>query len=228
MGSAREFEVAANSRIFHGLNQPEIEEVLKRATRTYVRPYTQVCNEGEPATAFFLILDGEVKYCRSLKDGRDVLIRMLSKDDCFGLGSFVRKGLLYLGTAETTTFCDILRWSQADIRRLSHQYPQLQENAIAAVLGYLGEYSHRHAALVSETATMRLARALIDLAQSVGRPSPAGVEIKVSNDNLGALADVGRFTTSRTVAEWNKKKLIHKKRNSIQLIAPEALIAESA
>jgi hypothetical protein len=36
---------------------------------------------------------------------------------------------------------------------------------------------------------------------------------------------VSRFTTSRTVAEWSKRKVIRKQRNSITLVAPEGLIA---
>jgi CRP-like cAMP-binding protein len=96
---------------------------------------------------------------------------------------------------------------------------------MSIVLRYVGEFSRRHAALVEETAQMRLAHVLVDLADRIGKPSSKGVDIRVSNDDLGALADVSRFTTSRTVAEWSKRKVIRKQRNSITLVAPEGLIA---
>lgn len=211
--------------IFHGLEREAIETVLQKGTRTYVRPHTHVCTEGEPANAFFLILQGELKYCRASGNGKEILIALLSKDDCFGLGSFIRKTQRYLGTAETVTFCDILRWSQSEILHLAHQYPQLAENAMFIVMRYLAEYSRRHLALVEQTAQMRLAHVVVDLANRMGKPSSHGIDVRVSNDDLGALADVSRFTTSRTVADWGKRKVIKKQRNSITLIAPEGLIA---
>jgi CRP-like cAMP-binding protein len=222
---ARQYEnVGITSPIFRGFDRKVIDAVLQNATRTYVRPYTHLCTEGEPATAFFLILDGELKYCRSTGGGKEILIAILSKDDCFGLGSFTRKRQQYLGTAETLTFCDILRWSQQEILHLSQRFPQLAENAMHIVMRYLAEYSRRHAALVEDTAQMRLAHAVADLANRIGKPSSHGIDVRVSNDDLGALADVSRFTTSRTVADWNKRKVIKKQRNSITLIAPEGLV----
>jgi CRP-like cAMP-binding protein len=215
----------SNCPIFAGLSHENVEELLKKATRLYVRPCSHICDEGEPASSFFLILEGQVRYCRATTDGREILIRMLAKEEVFGLGSFVRKGLRYLGTAESIGHCDILKWHEADIRHFAEEYPRLQENALAIVLTYLGEYSQRHASLVNETAQMRLARSLIDLAQRMGKPTPHGVEVQVSNEDLGALADVSRFTTSRTVAEWSKRKLIKKKRNAISVIAPDGLVA---
>jgi CRP-like cAMP-binding protein len=225
MTKARQYEHAGiASPIFHGMEREAVESVLQKGTRTYVRPHTHVCTEGEPAAAFFLILEGELKYCRATGGGKEILIGLLSKDDCFGLGSFVRKTWRYLGTAETVTFCDIVRWSQSEILHLSHQFPQLADNAMHIVMRYLAEYSRRHAALVEQTAQMRLAHVVLDLASRIGKPTSHGIEVRVSNDDLGALADVSRFTTSRTVADWSKRRVIKKQRNSITLVAPEGLV----
>jgi CRP-like cAMP-binding protein len=65
---------------------------------------------------------------------------------------------------------------------------------------------------------------MIDLANRIGTPAPNGVDIKINNEDLGALADVSRFTVSRTMARWQKRHVIEKNRNHVVLIAPEGII----
>ena len=217
--------ISTEARIFSGLSHPAIEAIMERAVRASVRPYTPLCHAGQEAIWFYLILKGQVKYCRPAENGVEILIHVLSKNECFGLGTFQGAPIPYLGTAETMTFCEILKWRHADIVHLTQRFPLLGQNALAIVLRYLAEYSSRHASLVAESGTTRLARVLIDLANRIGTPSPEGVDVPITNEDLGALADVSRFTVSRTMSRWRNRKLIKKNRNHVVLMAPDGLVS---
>lgn len=219
---------AAKSRIFAGMDPDTVEKVLARAVRSSVRPYTQLCRAGEEASWFCLVLKGQVKYCRTIDDGTEILVRILSANECFGMGTFVPEPQPYMGTAETMTFCEILKWRASDILALAKAYPLLAQNALAIVLAYLADYSVRHAALVSESGSSRLARVLIDLANRIGVPDPnkEGIDVRITNEDLGALADVSRFTVSRTMSHWQHRHLIEKNRNHVIVRVPEGLLPQ--
>jgi CRP-like cAMP-binding protein len=218
---------STKSQIFSGLSESAIESVLARAMRISVRPYTQLCRAGERASWFYVILHGQVKYCRTIDDGTEILVRVLSANECFGMGTFVAEAPPYLGTAETMTFCEILKWRAADILTLASTHHRLAQNALAIVMNYVADYSTRHAALVSESSTARLARVLIDLATRVGVPGEHGVDVRITNEDLGSLADVSRFTVSRTMSRWQKRHLIAKNRNHVAVLVPEGLLARA-
>jgi CRP-like cAMP-binding protein len=193
-----------------------------------VRPYTQLCRAGESASWFYVVLKGQVKYCRTIDDGTEILVRIVSANECFGIGTFIPDPQPYLGTAETMTFCDVLKWRASDVLSLARTYPQLSQNALAIVLNYLADYSVRHAALVSESGASRLARVLIDLANRIGVPEKEGVDVRITNEDLGALADVSRFTVSRTMSRWQNRHLIEKNRNHVVVRVPEGLLQPAA
>ena len=211
-------------QIFAGLPITAVNGVLARALRTSVRPYTQLCRAGESPSWFFVVLQGQVKYSRAIDDGTEIVLRILSRNECFGMGSFVPDPQPYLGTAETLTFCEILKWRSSDVLSLTREHHRLSQNALAIVLAYLADYSARHAALVSESGTSRIARVLIDLANRIGVPADEGVDVRVTNEDLGALADVSRFTVSRTMSRWQDRHLISKNRNHVVVRVPEGLL----
>jgi len=100
------------------------------------------------------------------------------------------------------------------------------ENGLHIGLEYLRGYVERHIALVTKTAEQRLAETLTRLSHQSGAVRPEGVEIQATNEQLGALADTSPFTASRVLTEWARKGIISKKRGSVLLHAPEALMID--
>jgi CRP/FNR family transcriptional regulator, cyclic AMP receptor protein len=100
------------------------------------------------------------------------------------------------------------------------------ENGLRIAFDYLRNYIERHVALATETAVERLAKTLLKLGHQTGKIHPDGVEIRATNDELSALADISRFTASRALSDWVRAGTISKGRGRILLHAPEALIID--
>ncbi len=131
-----------------------------------------------------------------------------------------------MGSAQTIEPCEIYRWSHFEVRRLAHSYPQLAENALRIALRYLTEFADRHKNFATRTAEQRLAGTLLNLAQRAGRQYPGGVQVDVTNEQLGSLADVGMFTASRTLKKWERAGAIGKLRGRVLVKAPEKLLTD--
>jgi CRP-like cAMP-binding protein len=93
-------------------------------------------------------------------------------------------------------------------------------------LGYLQGYLRRHIGLVAKTAEERLAQTVLRLADKSGEVHPDGIEIRATNDELGAFADVSPFTVSRVLRKWVRGGILSKGRGRVRLYAPEALMID--
>ena len=129
-----------------------------------------------------------------------------------------------MATAEAVSDCEVLAWEHPVIRKFVSLYPQLGENALRIALGYLRTYVERHVGLVTETAAGRLAETMLRLGDQSGQIHPEGIEIRATNDELAALADISRFTASRLLSHWVRAGTVSKGRGRILLLEPEALM----
>src|SRR5579885_2644508 len=93
-----------------------------------------------------------------------------------------------------------------------------------AVLSYIAEYSDRHLRLVADSAAHRLARTVSDLGMRSGKPVSDGVELDIKNEYLSSLADVGLYTASRLLKEWERRGALRKGRGKILIRQPEMLL----
>ncbi len=152
---------------------------------------------------------------------------MLTPFECFGLGTLLPAPLHYLGTAEAVIASEVVKWDHAEIIRAADTHPEIRTNALRITLQFLGILSDRHSALFEGDASHRLAHVLIDLGRRGGGIHPEGIDVHITNEHLGALADVSRFTASRVLSDWSKKGVITKRREAVLIHSPEALLADS-
>jgi CRP-like cAMP-binding protein len=76
-------------------------------------------------------------------------------------------------SAKTVSECEFMVWDHATIRRLAKAYPLLNENGLRLALHYLNAYMNRHVSIISKSAELRLAEALVHLATEAGEVQPA-------------------------------------------------------
>jgi CRP/FNR family transcriptional regulator, nitrogen oxide reductase regulator len=210
--------------LFDGLPEVEASRLLAVSAARTFRSGAVLCRQGEPAASMFLVRNGRVKFVRSTANGHDVIIRWLGPGDCFGIGSLVAGPVCYMGTAQATGEGRLYRWDADTIQEAAASSPRLAQNALRIVLRYFKEFGDRHLALLSASAEHRLARTLTRLGATTGRILPTGVEIDITNRDLGSLADVGIYTVSRQLGHWARHGHLVKHRQRILVRHPEALL----
>ena len=82
-----------------------------------------------------------------------------------------------------------------------------------------------HIGVVSYTARQRLAEVLITLARTVGQETTSGVTLDITNEELADAANVTVFTASRLISEWQRTRVLVKRRGKILLQSPDWLLS---
>ncbi len=225
MVNSRSATIATLSSSFLvGLERPAADAILAAARIHRISAKNNISSEGSRATRLFLVQSGRARFYHLTKQGELVLLAWLGPGDVIGLVAIVKSPLCYMATAEAISDCEVLAWEHSVIRNLASLHPLLAENALRISLGYLRTFIDRHTGLVTKTAEERLAKILVRLSDQSGRFHPEGIEIRATNDELGALADISPFTASRVLNNWVHAGVVSKRRGRVLLHAPEALM----
>ncbi len=214
------------SNLLVGLEQPARRSILAAAQIRRISAKQNIVTVGDRATHLFLLQSGRVRFYHLTKQGRLVLLGWLVPGNVIGLVAMLENPFPYMATAEATSDCELLAWERSVIRKLVSRHPRLKENGLRIALGYLRNYVKRHIGLVTKTAEERLAETLLRLGDQSGKVRPDGIEIRATNDQLGALADISPFTASRVLSNWVRAGAVSKRRGRVLLHAPEALMTD--
>jgi CRP-like cAMP-binding protein len=214
----------SGSALLAGLGDDAVQTLVAAAQVRRLGPNVMLIAEGQPADHLFLIKTGNARFYRVTRTGEDITLLWLVLGDIVGLGSLLGEHTTYLANAETMSPCELIVWDRVRIRSFAAVHPKILENGMGVSLGYLRNNLERHADLATESPEIRVARSLQHLADRIGRVHGAGIEIDVSNEHLGSLADVSRFTASRVLARWARSGKVSKQRGRVILHSPDALI----
>jgi CRP-like cAMP-binding protein len=118
-----------------------------------------------------------------------------------------------------------LVWDRTTIRRLVEHYPRLLENALLGASDFVAWHLASHISLACYTARQRLAQVLVTLARTVGQEAPGGVTLDISNEELANAANITPFTTSRLISDWQRNRVLTKRRGKVLLRSPERLFS---
>ena len=215
-----------NSSLLAGISQENLEKILSAAENRQITRKQIIVNAGDAGEHLFLLRRGHARYYRTTKQGDEIVLRWLVPGDTFGLRTLLKNPPSYVGSAEALSNGEVLVWTHAKVQKLAALYPQLEENALRILLQYLRNYADRHIRLVSKSAEERLADVLLILEHKQGQVHGSGVELEITNEQLSALADISRFTTSRLLSKWHRKGIISKQRAKVVIRTPEYLVMD--
>jgi CRP-like cAMP-binding protein len=142
----------------------------------------------------------------------------------FGGATFLSKPTEYRVSTEAVNNNRVLIWNRSTIRSLCVRYPRLLENALLIAYDYFVVYRSLLISATCQTARQRLAQALGNLANGIGRKVTEGIEINIRNEELANEANITIFTTSRLLNEWQRKGVLTKSRGKVVVRSPEGLM----
>jgi CRP-like cAMP-binding protein len=211
------------SQLLDGLHPPHRKTVLSSATQHRFAANSVVTNQGNPADHFFLLMKGHARYFFVTDDGKKLLLRWLGPGDCFGGRTILSSRTSYLVSTEMITDSLVLTRDRTTIRALVERFPRLLENALLTASDYVTWHLAAHIGLVCYSARQRVAHVLVSLGRTIGKETPGGITLDVTNEELANAANVTPFTTSRLISEWQRSGALVKRRGKVLLRSPERL-----
>jgi len=208
------------------LDEQALSKVVGAAQTRRANAGQTLLTAGQRPKHLVMLTSGRASYHKVTKSGDEIVLHILTRGDVVGLACLLAKPHLSTVGANALSDCDLVSWNHRTIRDLAETYPVIVENSLEIVLRYLECYVDRHSRLVSGVAEERLALTLLDLAERTGRVRFDGIEIETTNDQLGSLSDLSRFTTSRLLSRWRRAGTISKERGKVIVHDPESLAVD--
>jgi DNA-binding response OmpR family regulator len=193
--------------------------ILQRKLRQ-VKKKQVIYYEGDPVAGIYLVVHGQVKTIKLSPEGRELMTAIYTDDQYFGLTSLLLN-VPYMESAEAiedTTLCLLPKeaWEE-----LLNQYPEISRQFIRILSNNLLEREEQLMQLAYFSVRKRLAEVLLRLYKQ-GEPL-ANAAIKVSRDNLAALAGMATETVSRILSDFKEEKIIERKGSLIWIMNLELL-----
>ena len=198
-------------------NKNGLEALTQAITQRKIRLIKKkqvIYYEGDAVTGIYLVVKGKIKTIKLSEEGRQLLTGIYQDDQYFGIPAL----LLNEPSAETaeamedTTICLLPKDILED---LLNQYPDIAREFIKILSNNLLDKEEQLMQLAYHSVRKRLAQVLIRLSK---QESADPLVLKVSRDNLAALAGMATETVSRILSDFKDEAIIERKGSQIQIL----------
>ncbi len=163
--------------------------------------------QGDPADTVFYIHRGKVKVTVVSEQGKEAIVAIRGPDEFCGEGALTGKPRR-LSSAHAMTECEIVRLEKEAIVRLLHQEPEFVDYFLHHLLTRTAKVEADLVDQLFNSSEMRLARALLLLANYGGDVGPEPLPIKVNQETLAELIGTTRSRVNLFMNKFRKLGLI--------------------
>lgn len=202
------------SALFSGLSKRECEEIAACSrARTFARDELLFL-QGQPVRNMIVLQSGSVKHTQLSSGGNEVLLWMSGKGDPVGVHAEAM-ACNHTCSARAMEQCRAIVWEYSRLQAVLERFPQVRKNISRILEGRLQELQERFREVATEKVAMRLARTLLRLLKQVGKPSPEGIQVSLSREELAQMTGTTLFTISRVLCRWAEQGFVQPRRESV-------------
>src|SRR6202051_2322518 len=166
-----------------------------------------VYSQGDPADSVFYIHTGKVKVTVVSTLGKEAIVAIRGPDEFCGEGS-ISGAPLRLATAITMSTCKIIRLETETVVRLLHENQEFADYFLDHLLTRTARVEADLVDQLFNSSEMRLARALLLLANYANDLGQEPIPVKVNQETLAALIGTTRPRVSVFMNKFRKMGLI--------------------
>ena len=188
-----------------------LQDFLNAGELAWFRKGEVLVNEGDLGADVFLLLEDCVKATARLDEGKQALLAVRVGGDIVGEIAVLDGGV----RTATVSTCghgpvSAVRLGQDDLRRLLGCHPDAAVSLASAVSRKLRAATRLRIDITGCPAKVRMARALLEMAEDYGHPGIRGILIGVNltRIELGSLVGAGPSTAERALRELRESGLI--------------------
>jgi CRP-like cAMP-binding protein len=218
-------ELLERIELFQGLDSDALAAVVQTAHIHSVPSGSCFFFQGDPATRFYVLIEGRVRLTQVTAEGQQVILRFITPGE--GMGIVAALGaMLYPASAEALDACRALTWEGVAVAALMEQYPRLALNGMRLLAQRVREFQDRLRELATERVERRVARMLLRLARQSGHKVAAGIliDLPLSRQNLAEMTGTTLYTVSRILSQWEAQGLVETGRERVVIRRPHGLV----
>jgi CRP-like cAMP-binding protein len=160
--TAGDLQIITRLAVFRGLKSETVQHIIAPATAVMLRPHELIMRQDDPATAFFIVIDGWVKLYRSTSAGDETVIEMMTKGDSFA-EAVAFTGNRYIATAEAVSTARVGRIPADHLVRCIRGSPDIALAMIASISQHMHHLVQQVEQLKAQSGVQRVAEFLASL-----------------------------------------------------------------
>ena len=167
--SPADLVIASQIPVFSGLKPDVLEVLMAQARVVNLRPGSMLFRQGEPATSFFIIVDGWIKLYRITPAGDEAVLNVFAKGQSFAEAVTLTSGR-YPATASAVASTRVIMIPADHVIDCIRKMPEVAIAMIASTSQHLHLMVSRIEQLTAQSGTQRVADFLISLTPCIKGP----------------------------------------------------------
>ena len=160
-----DLQIITRVAVFRGLKPETVQHIIAPATVVVLRPHELIMRQDDPATAFFIVIEGCVKLYRNNLSGDETVIEIMTKGDSFA-EALAFTGNRYLATAEAVSKARVGRIPADHIVRCIRESPDIALGMIASISQHMHQLVQQVEQLKAQSGVQRVAEFLGSLSRA--------------------------------------------------------------
>ena len=216
--------VLERNLLFRGLLPATLEQIARLCTRRTYERDAVIFSQSDPGDALYGVVTGRVRISASSSGGREVFLNIMEPGDTFGEIALL-DGRPRTASASATAPSELLIVTRERFLGLLAREPRLADHLLRLLCARLRWVSGfaEESALLSVPA--RLARRLLSLGKLHGHETEAGIELKVSQDEMARFLGLSRQIVNQYLQTWKAQRWVDLGRGRIMILNGRALEA---
>ncbi|MCC6185061.1 MAG: Crp/Fnr family transcriptional regulator [Acidimicrobiia bacterium] len=207
------------------LNRKARSELDRMGTRRTFAAGTTILAEGELAGRVGILREGLVKLTSSQTDGYRTVLALRGVGELLGEMSAI-DGRPRSASVDALVRCSVQLVSAEEFVRFVGSHPSASMAVMRTLVARLRESDHHRVQFASDGVPRRLARRLLQLADSHGRVADdcsIDISLPFTQDDLAGTVSASRDAVARALKDWRALGLITTGRRRITLVDPAGL-----
>lgn len=194
-----------------------LETLLEKSRTRKLKKKQTIYHQGDDPHFLMYVIKGKVRGFLYHDDGRELVTEIYREGDFFGYEPLLIRQP-YSHSSETLEDSVIAQISKDDFKELLHRKPSIASKFLKILSGELVHKDQQLLGLAYDSVRKKVANALVSVAEStISDPDEDHCLIRISRDNLSALAGTANETISRMLSDFIDESLISKEGNAIRI-----------
>lgn len=214
--------IIERNSLFRGLAPSTLEQITNLASRRTYKSGAVVFLRGDPGDSLYGVVTGRVRISASAPGGKEIFLNIMEPGDAFGEIALL-DGQPRTAAATTLSATELIVIQRNHFLALMQREPKLAVHLIELLCRRVRWTSEQMEDSSLLPAPARLAKRLVSLARSHGRETPAGAELKLSQEELAQFLGLSRQIVNKHLQTWKGKEWITLARGRVVITNQRAL-----
>ena len=199
------------------LNKNELLQLADCKTSRIIKKGEIIFEEGENVNGIFCIKDGVCKLSKLSPNGKDQIVKLVSKGELLGQRSLISEEPVNLSAValEDMEVCFI---PKSEVMGFFDKNNQFSMNVMKTICGDLKESDAHMVDMAQKTVKVRLAETLLYLQNTFGVNPDNSLKVQLSREELASMIGTATESCIRLLSDFKKLGLIELSGKKITLL----------